>query len=143
MVERCADGEVHFARGFVPGDTEDESDIEEIEAEARPCSAAYEAESESSAESFQSREKPGAVEEDQDVFFCSLCSRHAPLNEVVPMPTCPCLFCKSCAQAYVERELGSLRAEPGEDGWKIGCPTETCRGTLMAADCQVIALYLT
>lgn len=138
VVERCAEGEQHFPNGAAGDILEVDSDIEEIEAEPRPPISVHNASSKAAMEDVRSPLRAEDLEQGEEGFCCALCSVQAPLQEVVLMPACPCLFCKSCIQTFVARQLVSLQADSELDAWSIGCPTQECRGKLTAADCQVI-----
>lgn len=137
IVERLVGKEVHNVVNRLDGADQSDSEIEEIEAEPRrPIAAGLKRSSDGVKNEVQA--KP--PEELDESFLCPLCSRRIPLQKVVSMPACYCLFCDSCLQSVVERELRGTPMKAREDGWHMACPSQTCQGKLTAADCQVSLL---
>jgi hypothetical protein len=136
IVERLVGKEVQNVVNRLGADQSD-SVIEEIEAEPRrPIAAGLKR----SSDGVKNGDQAKPPEELDESFLCPLCSRRIPLQKIVSMPACYCLFCDSCLQSVVERELRGTPRKAREDGWHMACPSQTCQGKLTAADCQVSLL---
>jgi hypothetical protein len=139
VVERLVDKEVQNVNNGLDGADQSDSEIEEIEAEPRrPIAAGFKR----SSDGVNNGDQAEFPEELDESFLCPLCSCRIPLQKVVSMPACYCLFCDSCLQSVVERELRGTPMKARENGWHIACPSQTCQGKLTAADCQVSLLSI-